>query len=447
MKIIKSPALQGTFILMAAGLLTRFIGFYYRIFLSSQIGAEGMGLYQMIFPIYGLCFSLCVSGIHTSISRYVCRKDVRPRTTLAAGMAIALPLSCLCAILLLIFGDAIALYYLHDVRSGLLLRIIAISLPMAVIHSCISGYFLGKRDALVPALSQLFEQIARVISVYVIFHCYAGSKLGHMSITELSLIAIAGLIIGELASSILCILALLIERRRTSVAYLTKQKSISAVDTVKNMIKPIYTMAYPLTMTRVILGILHSLEASAVPFFLKKYGLTHSEALSLYGILTAMAMPFIMFPTTLTNALCQMLIPTIAQADSVGNRERIHTLSTKALMFSLIFGFFCTALFLMSGSFLGTHFFDSELAGGFITILAWLCPLMFASSVMGSILNGLGQTKATFYHNLASSILLLAFIVFAMPRVGILGFLWGLLASELLCAVLHVRKVFTNKNR
>ncbi len=447
MKILKSPALKGTFILMAAGLLTRFIGFYYRIFLSSKIGAEGMGLYQMIFPVYGLCFSLCVSGIHTSISRYVCRKDVRPKTTLTAGTALALPLSCLCSGLLLIFGDAIAIYYLHDSRCGLLLRIIALSLPMAVIHSCISGYFLGKRDAVIPAISQLFEQVIRVLSVYIIFHCYADSKLGDMSITGLSLVAVAGLIIGEIGSSILCIVALLIEKKRTCVAYLGKHHAISSLDTVKGMIRPIYTMAYPLTMTRVILGILHSLEASAVPFFLKRYGLSHSEALSLYGILTAMAMPFIMFPATFTNAICQMLIPTIAQADSVGNKERIHALSTKALMFSLIFGFFCTALFLMSGNFLGTHFFHSELAGGFITILAWLCPLMFASSVMGSILNGLGQTKATFYHNLASSILLLAFIVLAMPRVGILGFLWGLLASELLCAVLHVRKVFADKNR
>ncbi len=433
MQLFKSRAVQGTFILMAAGLLTRFIGFYYRIFLSSRIGAEGMGLYQMIFPIYGLCFSFCVAGIHTAISRFVCRRDSSSGASLAAGMVIALPLALICTAILLIFGDVIATYYLHDDRCGVLLRIIALSLPMAVIHACISGYFLGRRNAVVPGLSQLTEQIVRVLSVYAIFHYYAGQDVT-LSITGLAIIAITGLIVGEAASSLLSVIAFLMEKRDTD--------KFGALDSIKPMIKPIYRMAYPLTMTRVVLGILHSVEASAVPYFLRVYGLSNSEALSVYGILTAMAMPFIMFPTTFTNALCQMLIPTIAEADSIGNRTRIKDLSTKALYVSIGFGFACTGMFLVSGRFLGLHFFDSELAGNFIIILAWLCPLTFASSVMGSILNGLAQTRATFNHNLASSLLLLAFIIIAMPHVGILGFLWGLLASEALCAVLHTMYIF-----
>ena len=434
MHLFKSRAIQGTFILMAAGLLTRFIGFYYRIFLSARIGAEGMGLYQMIFPIYGLCFSFCASGIHTAISRFVCRRDSAPDGSLLAGALIALPLSLVCSILLLIFGDTLAVYYLHDDRCSILLRVISLSLPMAVIHSCISGYFLGKKNAIIPGLSQLTEQIVRVLSVYLIFLFYSSNCSESLSITQLALIAVTGLIAGEAASSLLCIIALLLEKKPPSTH--------SAIVSFSKMLKPIYTMAYPLTMTRVVLGILHSVEASAVPYFLRVYGLSNSEALSIYGILTAMAMPFIMFPTTLINALCQMLIPTIAEADSSGNISRIKSLTTKVLLSSAGFGFACTAIFLVTGNYLGTHFFDSALAGKYITILAWLCPLMFASSVMGSILNGLAKTRASFYHNLVSSIVLLAFIILAMPYVGIIGFLWGLLASELLCAVLHTIYIY-----
>lgn len=56
------PLVGGTLLLTAAGLMTRLIGFFYKIFLSRAIGAEGIGIYQMIFPIYGVCYALTTSG-------------------------------------------------------------------------------------------------------------------------------------------------------------------------------------------------------------------------------------------------------------------------------------------------------------------------------------------------------------------------------------------------
>ena len=58
MKRQKHPLIAGTLILTATGVVTRFIGFFYKIFLSRAIGAEGLGIYQMIFPVYGVCYAL-----------------------------------------------------------------------------------------------------------------------------------------------------------------------------------------------------------------------------------------------------------------------------------------------------------------------------------------------------------------------------------------------------
>ncbi len=71
----KHIILKGAFILTAVGFINRIIGFFYRIFLSQAIGAEGMGIYQLIFPVYAMTFSLAVSGIQTSISKYVAAKN------------------------------------------------------------------------------------------------------------------------------------------------------------------------------------------------------------------------------------------------------------------------------------------------------------------------------------------------------------------------------------
>ena len=63
--------IHGTLILTAAGFISRILGFFYRIFLSNTIGAEGMGIYQLIFPVYGLCNALYSASIQKAISRYV----------------------------------------------------------------------------------------------------------------------------------------------------------------------------------------------------------------------------------------------------------------------------------------------------------------------------------------------------------------------------------------
>lgn len=65
---------KGTLILTLSGFLTKIIGFIYRIFLSHTIGAQGMGIYQLTFPVQALCFALTVGGIQTAISRLVAAK-------------------------------------------------------------------------------------------------------------------------------------------------------------------------------------------------------------------------------------------------------------------------------------------------------------------------------------------------------------------------------------
>ena len=94
----KNPLVTGTVILTLTGLLSRFIGFFYRIFLSNIFGAEGMGIYQLISPVLALSFALTASGIQTAISKYVASEtsthDYRTSfRTLWAGFVMSMALS------------------------------------------------------------------------------------------------------------------------------------------------------------------------------------------------------------------------------------------------------------------------------------------------------------------------------------------------------------------
>ena len=434
MKKYKKTLITGTATLVITGLLTRFLGFYYRIFLSSKIGAEGIGLYQMIFPLYILCISLSSSGIQLGICQQVSKDESKGKSSLLTGLIISLPISIICSLIMFFFSNFLASNYLNEPRCQPLIILLCFCLPLATIHNCINGYFLGIQNATVPGITQLIEQIGRMGAVYFIFSFLSFNISSNPQ--KLAIIAVIGLLASEIISTIYSMCALYIN--------LSKRKQLPKTykhfKICKN-IKELTSVSLPISMTNISLSLIHSLEASAIPLFLGRYGLSPSQAISVYGILTAMAMPFILFPTTITCAVSKMLLPLVSKAKSDKCTTKINNLTLNTIKYCSLFGLFCTLFFILTGKLIGSYFFHSLTAGNFITILAWLCPFIFISTTLGSILNGLGFTKTTFYHNLFSALLRLAFIVILIPYIGIKGYLWGILASELLCALLHTISV------
>ena len=171
---LKNPLVFGTVVLTITGFVSRFIGFFYRIFLSRVFGAEGMGIYQLTAPVLALTFALSAAGIQTAISKFVARetstRDYRYSFVyLFSGLTLSLALSILCAGFVYCFSEQIAVRFLMEDRTAPLLRIIALSIPMAAVHSCINGYFYGIKKTGIPSICQLSEQLMRVGSVYVIY--------------------------------------------------------------------------------------------------------------------------------------------------------------------------------------------------------------------------------------------------------------------------------------
>ena len=173
------------------------------------------------------------------------------------------------------------------------------------------------------------------------------------------------------------------------------------------------------------------------------FGYDNSTALGTYGVLTGMAMPLIFFPGAITNSICVLLLPIVSEADAADNTSTIKKAVYKSIRYGFLLGILFTGFFLCTGKFLGNLLYQSALAGSFIIVLSFLCPLMYIASMLGSILNGLGKTGVTFLFSMLSLMVRLAFVFFGIPLWGIHGYLWGLLASQavqtLLC-LFAVRK-------
>ena len=197
----------------------------------------------------------------------------------------------------------------------------------------------------------------------------------------------------------------------------------------------IRTLALPLTLSRISVTLLVSLESALIPLSLRSYGLTSSAALGLYGTLTGMALPFIMFPNALTSSVSLMLLPKISEFQAGMQTERLKKTIRKTFSLCLFLGFFCLLFFFFFGNFLGTFVFHNETAGTFIHVLSWLCPFLYLNTTLSGILNGLGRTNLTFFQSIFGLGIRIIFILFTIPHLGIYGYLLGLLCSQMFLSV------------
>lgn len=417
------PIIKGTLILTITGLTTRFMGFFYRIFLSHTFGEEGVGLYQLIFPVYSLCFAMTAAGIQTILSRSVaarltCGRKKEARELLLTSLILTVSASCIITILLQKYAFFISDVLLQETRCEELLYILSYAFPFAAIHSCIIGYYLGQKETKVPAVSQLLEQTARILGVFIIYQIGLrnGSKFGIS-------IAVSGLIIGEIASSLYCI-----KKVRTGSLFseIPRIKTSSFLTHSRELL----THSLPLTANRMLLNILQSVEAVSIPIRLQMYGMLTKEALSTYGVLTGMALPCIMFPSAITNSVSTMLLPTVAEIQTMNNKKGLSVIINKAVYCCVFLGSVCCVGLLVFGSWIGETIFGSHLAGSFIITLAWMCPFLYANNTLISIINGIGKTKVSFVINSISLIIRILSVFYLIPLYGIYGYLWGLLASQ-----------------
>ncbi|WP_122642587.1 polysaccharide biosynthesis protein [Luxibacter massiliensis] len=420
----KQTIIRGTFILTATGFLCRFMGFFYRVFLSQTFGEEGVGLYQLIFPVYSLCFALTAAGLETAISRTVAQKislgrKKEAREILLLGLFLSFIFSCACMLFLQKNAAYIAGTLLGDPRCENLLIPLSYALPFSAVHSCICGYCYGMKETKIPAVSQLADQAARILSVYI-FYLILQKKGTDAPVS----IAVVGLVIGEMASALYAAKTLSGNTRHFARLDFTYKD-------IFPRLRELLPLSLPLTANRVLITLLQSIEAISIPARLQMFRLSTSEALSTYGVLTGMALPCILFPSAITSSISIMLMPTVAEIQATDNQREMVDIIKKVAGACFILGLGCCFFFLVFGSWMGTALFGSAMAGKFILTLAWMCPFLYTNSALLSVINGLGKTTYTFLINSFGLLIRIAGVFFAIPLFGIQGYLWGMLISQL----------------
>lgn len=428
----KNHFLKGTLILTCTGLISRLIGFFYRIFLSHSIGAQGLGIYQLIVPVQTLVLAVTTAGIQTAVSRLVAsqlavKQEQKARDQFILGAFLALCLSL--AASLILYGNAsfFAVQLLKEPQTCPLIRLLSLSFPLSTLHACINSYYFARKKAGIPSVVQLVEQLVRVSASYLIYLILLSEG---RRVT--ALIAVGGSLASEIA-------AVLFSLWFISLDFHRHHYSLRKLRSPLNGIRNIFRLSFPLTLNRLLLTLLSSIEVVLIPQRLRMYGLSAEEALSIYGVFTGMALPLLLFPSAVTNSASVMLTPSIAELQALGYRKRIRYVTGRVCLCCLLLGGACSLLFFFFGEMLGVLLFQSPTAGVYIHTMAFICPFLYMNTTLTSILHGLGKSGTCLLHNTAGISIRISFVLAAIPQFGIRGYLYGILLSESILCILHIR--------
>ena len=431
-----SVFLKNAAILTVTSLILRTIGIFFRIYMSNKIGAEGMGLYQLIVSIYVLGATFATSGISTAVTRLVADELVRGtassvRRILRRSIALSLILGV--ASTAIIYGGAelISVYWIKDIRATSALRVLSFSLPSMGISSCLRGYFIARRRVAVSSRAQLLEQAVRIGIVVFLLDRFSAFGIG---------IACMAVMIGDtVAEWVACgciALGYCADRKR-----LNNELPPRGASPLTSVVRRVLTIAVPITAGRYLNTILRTIENILVPNSIAKYSGSQERGLSQFGALKGMALPLIFFPASFLSAMATLLIPEISAANALNQKERINSAVEKALRITLLSSILIGTVFTVFSRELGLLLYNSTEVGLYLRVLAPLTPIMYTESIVDGMLKGLNQQNSSLKYSIADSSLRIILILLLVPYRGMGAFLFIMVISNLLTSFLNTHRL------
>jgi stage V sporulation protein B len=420
-------------VLTVTGFLVKAIGFVYRVFIANSIGAEGMGLYQLVTPIYSLLVLVLSAGISIAVSRFVAEESAKNGegkgmriVTLSAGLVLIAGV-IVCGVLLLNL-DTLVLGLAGDVRARKSLIWMLIFVPAIAAGSAYKGYFYGREDMMPNSIGQILEQIAKLIFVLLLFKAFKGG-----GIESMCLLAVIAMLVGECVNVLTVLVAFWMAKAKKPHANSARRE--------RGTLRKIAKAALPISINRFILSILGAIENVLIPQCLVLYGLTFQESLKVLGRLSGMAAPLVFFPSMLPGALATALVPAIASAVAAKRYAIANRQISQSIKLTLTMGLIFTSFFACCSQEIAELIYPGENVGGVLYILAFSGVFLYLQQTMLGILNGLAQETAILINTFIGTAIRLVIIRFAIPVWGVDAYIYALIAGSALSIGLNMRKI------
>ncbi len=418
--LTRQSFLHGALVLAAAGFISKILGVLYRIPFARLVGAEGMGLYQMAYPIYTMVLAVATAGFPVAISVLISEKKAQGdqaglQKVFRLSLLLLSSLGLLMSWLLFSSAGLLANNVLHDHRAVYSLAFISPAIFFAGSMSTFRGYFQGQQWMWPTALSQVIEQIVRVGTVL----------LGAWWLLPQGLeFAAAGATFGAVTGGLAGLLVLLvIYFRYKPVQGCMVRPDRAANEGTFSLLKRLVTLAFPIALGALVLPFVQTLDALIVPQRLQEAGYTMQEATELFGQLSGMAGTLINLPGVITIALATSLVPAISAAAAQKQWETVRRRLTIAIrVVGMVALPAAVGLYILAIP-ISDLLYGLPEAGLPLKAMAPAVFFLGLYQVTSGVLQGLGKTIVPVRHLILASILkvCLNYLLVVQPAFGIQG--------------------------
>ena len=414
----KSYILKNAVIMTAVNLIMKSAGVGFNSFLTSRIGSDGMGLFQLVISIYSLAITFSCAGIRLASTRITVEikslhnKDAKKSVTLCvtyAGIC-----GCIIGFSLLTFSDFIASSWLGNLSAALPLRILSPALPFVAMSSALGGYFTATGQIPQYSFIQMIEQAFKIVLTVMLLNKYSVNGG-----TNPSVMIVTGMSVAEAFSFILSYILENITIEKTS-------------DLPRAKLADLLRISVPDGIGTIIRNILLTVEHLLIPKGFEKSGTGGKDALSAYGNIYAMAMPILLYPSAFLSSLSSLLIPLLAEKNEKNDKKSINNTINKTLKISFIYSIICACIFYVFSSGICSAVYKSKEAAKYTKILSPLVPIMYLDMITDGILKGLDQQVYSMRYNIIDSSLCVILVYFMLPKYAVKGYITILYISELI---------------
>ena len=394
------------------------------------MGDVGLGIYHMIFNFLMICIALTTTGIPTALSCLVAKENALQDKKDAniffiSTLYVAFFISLLISLIVSFNSTYLSFRLLNDENLNLFVLSICPAIVIISISNVLRGYFYGIKKVMVPAIGQVIEQVTRILFVFLLA-MYISDKA---MICYVTLLAIS---IGE-ATNVIYLSICLYKESSLYNKFTIRLRDFyySSMETLK--------MALPITCNRMSSVILQSVSSMIVPSRLILSGISYTQSIGLYGVISGMVMPFVYLPFTIGSALVVNLIPSISQEVALDKIKNIKIKIYYALVLTIGVGIVSSLFFYFLGEELCDIVFHNKIAGIYLKSM-FLAPLFLSlNQTLSGILHAIRKEVISSINTIVGMILQVIAIYFLLPvpSLNMYAYIYAITATAILTTLLH----------
>lgn len=434
--------LKGAMILTLGGIVVKVIGSLNWILLSRILGGEGIGIYQIAFPLYLLALSLSDAGIPVAVSiltaeRAALKDYAGARRVFRLSFQLMATAGLIAGLLLYLgAGWLIEQRMIRDARAYYSIVALAPAIFLVSLISCYRGYLQGWQQMTPTAVSQIVEQLLRVVTMLVLAWYLLPRGLEYAAGG-----ASLGAAVGALGA--LIVLVIYFRRAEKSLPFEAAAEPVAG-DTLWQSLRRIAVLALPVSLSSLMLPVVANLDLFIVPLRLEAAGFTVSQATERFGYLTGMAVPLVNLATLVTASLAVALVPAVSQAHALGRPREVAERTADAMRLALLTTIPLGGLLFLLAEPVVDLLYRAPGAAEVTRVMAGSIFLLGLHQVSTGVLQGLGRTSIPLLNMALAAVVkvVLNWVLVAIPGLGIQGAGLATLADIGLAAAFNLYFVY-----